>query len=254
VKNKVAESLKVEEFSRVKRPFDKMPQPRYSLRAVFPVWESGGPAWCRGFTLIEMLVVVAIIALLVVLGMGPIEGAIQSANAAKCAGNLHNIGVGLLQYANDNNNCLPQRFYDNQNVGYATLILPYVNNNGAVFICPSLSNPDWPSTPAYGMNWYYDNANLMTVPNLTQTILATDTTGPNGQGSNRADQNSGTPGELAPTRHRGQANYLFFDGHVERLPFSATQTTISTGPQGPVNMWGVDQGNHNQNLAGGAGN
>jgi prepilin-type processing-associated H-X9-DG protein len=195
-----------------------------------------------------------IIAIMAALLVGPIEGAIQSANAAKCAGNLRNIGAGLLQFANDNNNCLPQRYYADQNSGYSIVILPYVGNNPAVFRCPSLSNPDWPEEPAYGMNWYYDNANLLTVPNMTQTILATDTSGPNGQGSNRADQNSGDPGELASTRHRGQANYLFFDGHVERLPFSATQTTIAAGAQGPVDMWGVDQGNHNQNLAGGSGN
>ncbi len=232
----------------MKRYFDKRPLSRCGLPVFFPARDGSG----RGFTLIELLVVVAIIAIMAAVLMGAVQGAIQSANTAKCAGNLKAIGVALIQYASDNSNCLPQRYYTSQYAGYADLILPYVGNNGAVFICPSLSNPGWPGTPAYGMNWYYDNANLMTVPNLTQTILATDTSGPLGQGSYRADQNSGDPGELATTRHQGQANYLFFDGHVERLPFSATQVTISVGTQGNVNMWGVDQGNHSQSLAGGS--
>jgi prepilin-type N-terminal cleavage/methylation domain-containing protein/prepilin-type processing-associated H-X9-DG protein len=243
----MAGKSKVEEFSSVKGYFDKKPLGGFRRR-VFPVRNGSG----HGFTLIELLVVVAIIAILGAVLMGSIQGAIQSANTAKCAGNLKAIGVALIQYASDNSNCLPQRYYAATDSGYATLLMPYVGNNSAVFLCPSLSDPDWPEQPAYGMNWYYDNANLLTVQNMSQTILATDTSGPEGRGSNRADQNSGDPGELATTRHRGEANYLFFDGHVERLPFSATQVTISVGTQGNVNMWGVDQGNHSQSLAGGS--
>jgi prepilin-type N-terminal cleavage/methylation domain-containing protein/prepilin-type processing-associated H-X9-DG protein len=245
-KNGVAGSSKIAENGRVKRPFAKKLLLEYFRHMVFPARRGSS----RGFTLIELMVVVAVIAILAALLLGSVQGAIQSANAAKCSGNLRNIGAALIQYATDNNNCLPQRYYAAQDSGYAAIILPYVGNNPAVFICPSLADPDWPEQPAYGMNWYYDNANILTVQNMSQTILATDTSGPEGRGSNRADQNSGDPGELASTRHRGEANYLFFDGHVERLPFSATQVTISAGTQGNINMWGVDQGNHNQTLAG----
>ncbi len=197
---------------------------------------------------------IAIIAVLAAVLMSSAISAIQMAKTAKCAGNLRAIGIGFRTYLTDNNNVLPQRYYASQDTGYAGILLPYVGNNSQIFICPSLATPGWPTEPSYGMNWYYDNASVMSVHDQTQTILATDTKGPDGTGSNRADQNSGDPGELAPTRHNGQANYLFFDGHVERLLFSATEATISSGAQGPINMWGVDQGNHSQTLAGGSGN
>jgi prepilin-type processing-associated H-X9-DG protein/prepilin-type N-terminal cleavage/methylation domain-containing protein len=200
----------------------------------------------RGFTLVELLVVVGIIAILIAVISVSSTSVLATARTSKCAGNLHAIGAAFLQFAADNNNCLPQRFYTTSNpeVGYSGLLLPYLGNNGAYFVCPSAPS-DWPTQPAYGMNWYYDNANLLTIHPLDQTILATDVNGTSGYGSNRADENSGDPGELAPTRHNGQANYLFMDGHVDRLPYSATIA--------PINLWGTDQGNHNANLAGGSG-
>jgi prepilin-type processing-associated H-X9-DG protein/prepilin-type N-terminal cleavage/methylation domain-containing protein len=210
----------------------------------------------RGFTLIELLVVISIIAVLVAVIAISASGAIGAANTAKCAGNLRAIGAAFQEYLGDNNNFMPQRAYHGTiTVGYSNLLLPYLNNNGQIFVCPSAPN-GWPSEPSYGMNWYYDNANISSIQGMNQTsgvapgsmqtlsttIMATDTAGPFGTGSNRADQNSGDPGELAPTRHGGQANYLFFDGHVEKLPFSATQA--------PANLWGTDQENHTQLLPG----
>jgi prepilin-type processing-associated H-X9-DG protein/prepilin-type N-terminal cleavage/methylation domain-containing protein len=202
------------------------------------------------FTLVELLVTIAIIAILAAVTMAAASRALQMAKTAKCSGNLRAIGIAFQTYLTDNNNVLPQRYYAGQEVGYSGILLPYVGNNPQVFICPSLATPGWPDEPSYGMNWYYDNANIMTVQNQVETILATDTKGPYGTGSNRADQDSGDPGELDPTRHNGEANYLFFDGHVERLTYAATEAPISTGAQGSVNMWGVDQGNHTETLAG----
>jgi prepilin-type processing-associated H-X9-DG protein len=85
------------------------------------------------------------------------------------------------------------------------------------------------------MNWYYDNTSLMLVSSPSSTIMVAETLGPNGTGSNRADMNSISPGQLDPTRHRGWANYLFFDGHVDKLQYAST-----------TNMWGTDFGNHDQ--------
>jgi prepilin-type processing-associated H-X9-DG protein/prepilin-type N-terminal cleavage/methylation domain-containing protein len=205
-----------------------------------PRRDSGG-----GFTLVELLVVIAIIAVLLAVSLSGIMNALIAAKTARCAGNLRAIGVAFQEYLGDNNNVLPQR-YNSSGVGYSNLLLPYVGNNGNIFICPAQPQCSWPAEPSYGMNWYYDNANILTVQQnsvgqkvgLTTTILATDVSGSTGTGSNRADQNSGDPGELAPTRHNGQANYLFFDGHVEKLPFTATQS--------PLNLWGADEGNHTQ--------
>jgi prepilin-type processing-associated H-X9-DG protein/prepilin-type N-terminal cleavage/methylation domain-containing protein len=190
------------------------------------------------FTLIELVVVLAIIAVLaVVLSLSTCH-AFGEARAVQCAGNLRSLGVAFQLYATDNGNHLPQAIYPAQNESYDHLLLPYLGNDGRHFICPSVTNPNYPAVPTYGMNWYYDNANLAAIPNGSQTILATDTLGPDGRGSAEADEFSNSPGQLAIGRHGGRANYLFMDGHVEWLIFSTTQS--------PDNMWGVDDNNHNQ--------
>jgi prepilin-type N-terminal cleavage/methylation domain-containing protein/prepilin-type processing-associated H-X9-DG protein len=209
---------------------------------IFGVHQGRSRGGSGGFTLIELLVVIAIIAVLGALTLAGVSSARKAAQTAVCASNLRQIGIAFHEYAAENNETLPQRYYAVQGEGYSQLLLPYLGNNGQVFVCPSLTTPGWPAEPSYGMNWYYDNASLLSVQGMSTTILATDTVGSDGTGSNRADQNSGDPGELAPTRHNGEANYLFMDGHVEKLSYAATEA--------PVNLWGTDQGNHSQTLAG----
>ncbi|HOW69599.1 MAG TPA: type II secretion system protein [Phycisphaerae bacterium] len=55
-----------------------------------------------GFTLIEVLVVVAIIALLVAILLPSLTRARESARRAICAGRLHNMGLAVLEYAYSN--------------------------------------------------------------------------------------------------------------------------------------------------------
>src|SRR5580658_8541822 len=54
-----------------------------------------------GFTLIELLVVVAIIALLAAILFPVFARARENARRASCQSNLKQIGMGLLQYAQD---------------------------------------------------------------------------------------------------------------------------------------------------------
>ncbi len=60
------------------------------------------------FTLVELLVVVAIIALLVSLGAPAYSSMIQHANSLKCATNLRSIGVAVSLACTDNNNMYPE--------------------------------------------------------------------------------------------------------------------------------------------------
>src|ERR1043166_4666487 len=55
----------------------------------------------RGFTLIELLVVISIIALLAAILFPVFSKARENARRASCQSNLKQIGLGILQYAQD---------------------------------------------------------------------------------------------------------------------------------------------------------
>ena len=93
-----------------------------------------------GFTLIELLVVIAIIAILAAILFPVFAKVREKARQTSCTSNLKQMGLGLTQYIQDNDETFPSNFWHNDGRGWAGSIYPYVKSTG-VYKCPDDSTP-----------------------------------------------------------------------------------------------------------------
>jgi len=74
----------------------------------------------RGFTLVELLVVIGIIAVLISLLLPALNKAREAANRAACLSNLHQISIMLTMYANQNKDKIPLGWSSSQTTAQGT--------------------------------------------------------------------------------------------------------------------------------------
>ena len=102
-----------------------------------------------GFTLIELLVVIAIIAILAAILFPVFAKAREKARQISCASNERQLGLGFMQYTQDNDENYPiTPGVNSGNTGWAGAIYTYVKSTG-VYKCPDdPTSPNASITPA----------------------------------------------------------------------------------------------------------
>ncbi|BDI29330.1 hypothetical protein CCAX7_13810 [Capsulimonas corticalis] len=107
-----------------------------------------------GFTLIELLVVIAIIAILAAILFPVFAKAREKARAIACVSNLKQLGLGMMQYTQDNDEHYPIG-NNGQGCGWAGQLYPYIKSTG-LYKCPDDGTAPDPATNrfvcSYGFN------------------------------------------------------------------------------------------------------
>lgn len=135
---------------------------------------------CRKFTLLELLIVIAIMAILVSLLLPGLNRARENARSVACINTLKTLGFGLASYTNDNNDFLPPMCYSGNAGGTPYFHQSLMGNNPldgtwgywhhvkgtyisiADLKCPSMNgnyplngeNDWWISYPHYAANFH----------------------------------------------------------------------------------------------------
>ncbi|MEN6386547.1 MAG: prepilin-type N-terminal cleavage/methylation domain-containing protein [Phycisphaerales bacterium] len=193
-----------------------------------------------GFTLVELLVVISIIALLLAILMPALSKARNQGRSIVCRKNLSQLVMGTLLYAENNNRTMPIGFLAGATDPHAwyTLIAPYVRNGKdyssgtftvtEIMHCPSDKGPPKNNVNAYrgagkrsySMNGYVSNLKLVNIKRSSECFLQGDhdwwVANANVLLFKRTYLNA-----FPKDRHGRFINLSFADGHVSPVEKSA---------------------------------
>jgi prepilin-type N-terminal cleavage/methylation domain-containing protein len=94
-----------------------------------------------GFSLVELLVVIAIIAILVALLLPAVQAAREAARRAQCQSNLHQIGIAMHHY-HDSARCFPSGITTSNRALWSSHLLPFLEQR-ALYESLDFSLPSW---------------------------------------------------------------------------------------------------------------
>lgn len=173
------------------------------------------------FTLVELLVVIAVMIILMAVLLPALKTARDKANQIRCSGNLKQLGPAFVMYSGDFGECLPPSIDASSRWWCRNEILgPYFGcykTGGGIMRCPS--HPQAPINHAcsnYAMNTRGNMKRIAAIGQPSGAILLADC----GDAAVAAPQFDTTTSvssfayRVAVTRHGGGVNCLFVDGHV----------------------------------------
>jgi len=183
---------------------------------------------CGKFTLLELLIVIAVIAILAALLFPALAKAKESVNRTVCANNLRQIGAAFQYYADDYNDWAPGYVYGSDETGWWGLwrqvLDPYVHgrfDSGSprIDFCPAEKNY---TCGVYGYNcavsgtWATRNIFIADRRMITRWKIPSSLGILVDISTNEAyyDYTEPSPNTRRSIRHNGGSNILFGDWHV----------------------------------------